>query len=735
MRKLLFAALAACIAASANAAVAELNPATGTIESSDGLFVGRDFTMIRNFKLELLYTPNTASEGQWVPMTWDSQGRLIVASYNSDHLLRLTIPRVGSNEPVRTERIMNEVGAAEGLVEAFGGLYMNVNRSNIRRHGIYKLTDNNNDDQFDTIRVIRNLRGSGDHGTHALHLAPDGQSIYVLSGNATPLTNYTFSRVPEVWGEDNLVMRVPMGAPGPGRSPESWVMNFNPEGTEFKVFAIGMRNPVDFSFNKDGEMFLYDSDMEFDMGSPWYVPTNVQHVTSGSDVGWRDGSRKHPLYYMDYFGTIGVVGSGSPVGSIFGTGAKFPARYQDAMFIADWSYGNLWAMMIEPDGASYKGEATQFISGRPFAVSGVIVNPADGSLLVQTTGTQFYRVSYTGPESTQATRPDSRFSAMRALRHSIEQYHGYRNPAAIGAVWDHLGDSDRAIRNAARIALEWQDPALWRDRAIAETDVRKSIAAIVALARTYGPDIYNRPADAPPYDRALQNRMVEALDRIDYGALSVPDKLDLLRAYQLTFIRLGPPSQEVAQRLIAKFDPHFPANYRELNWEVGEMLTYLQAPSAAGKLMGLLRTTGSAPMGSYFPNYEYINPLHRARNTPGSEGGDRNAFLAKQMDEIQYAQYLRTLTVGWTPELRREYLEWFGMAARTYSGGNQFAGFQQAIRADAISQIPANERAAVQDLIDQELTYNPSRNVRGGAGAVAPAAAGRGGQAGGRGGL
>jgi hypothetical protein len=165
------------------------------------------------------------------------------------------------------------------------------------------------------------------------------------------------------------------------------------------------------------------------------------------------------------------------------------------------------------------------------------------------------------------------------------------------------------------------------------------------------------------------------------------------------------------------------------------MLTYLQAPSAAGKLMGLLRTTGSAPMGSYFPNYEYINPLHRARNTPGSEGGDRNAFLAKQMDEIQYAQYLRTLTVGWTPELRREYLEWFGMAARTYSGGNQFAGFQQAIRADAISQIPANERAAVQDLIDQELTYNPSRNVRGGAGAVAPAAAGRGGQAGGRGGL
>jgi len=221
--------------------------------------------------------------------------------------------------------------------------------------------------------------------------------------------------------------------------------------------------------------------------------------------------------------------------------------------------------------------------------------------------------------------------------------------------------------------------------------------------------------------------MVAALDRIDFGSLTVPDKLDLLRAYQLTFIRLGQPSQEVVQRLIAKFDPFFPANYRELNWELGEMLTYLQAPSTVEKMMALLRTTGTAPVGSYFPLEEYINPLHRARNTPGSTGGDRNAVLAKQMDETEYAQFLRTLTVGWTPELRREYLEWFKFAAANYHGGNQFAGFQQAIRADAISQIPQNERGPIQDLIDEELTYNPSMNVRGGGGGAA--AAGRGGAA------
>jgi hypothetical protein len=733
MKRLILAALCAFASTHLHAALAELNVADGTIETPDGIFVGRDFTMIKDFKLELIYKTNTATEGQWVPLTWDNKGRLIVASYNSDHLLRLTIPKVGSNDPIRSEQIMNEVGAAEGLVMFNNSLYMNVNRSNIRRHGIYRLTDTNNDDQFDRIRVIRNLRGSGDHGTHNLHLAPDGKSIFVVSGNATPITEHTFSRVPAAWNEDNLVQRLSMGAPGPGRAPQSWIAEFDGEGKDFKLFAIGMRNPVDFSFNKDGEMFLYDSDMEFDMGTPWYRPTNIQHITSGSDIGWRDGSRKHPLYYMDYFGVIGVVGSGSPVGSVFGTGGKFPARYQDALFAADWSYGNLWATMINPRGASYTAEATPFISGRPFAVSGVIVNPADGSLLVQTTGTEFYRVTYTGSEPTTPTAPDATMAAQRALRKSLEEFHGKQDPRAIAAAWQHLDSQDAAIRNAARIALEWQDKALWRDRALAETDVRKSIAAIVALARMSGPDEFNRPPNSPPLDKALQNRMVAALDRIDFGALSVQDKLDLLRAYQLTFIRLGQPDSETGRRVAAKFDPHFPANYRELNWELAEILTYLQAPSAAAKMMALLRTAGSAPVGSFYPLHEYINPLMRARNTPGSSGGERNAVLAKQMDELQYVQFLRTLKTGWTPALREEYLKWFVTASGQYSGGNQFATAQQILRADAISQIPAAERAspALKPLIEQTLNYNPSRNVRGGAvpaaPQTAPTAPGRGG--------
>ena len=54
---------------------------------------------------------------------------------------------------------------------------------------------------------------------------------------------------------------------------------------------MGMRNPVSHQYNKDGEMFVYDSDMEFDKSTPWYRPTNVQHIISGADLGWRDGAK------------------------------------------------------------------------------------------------------------------------------------------------------------------------------------------------------------------------------------------------------------------------------------------------------------------------------------------------------------------------------------------------------------------------------------------------------------
>jgi hypothetical protein len=50
------------------------------------------------------------------------------------------------------------------------------------------------------------------------------------------------------------------------------------------------------------------------------------------------------------------VGPGS-TGVTFGYGAKFPAKYQEALFINDWSYGKLYAVHLKPEGAGIHGRA------------------------------------------------------------------------------------------------------------------------------------------------------------------------------------------------------------------------------------------------------------------------------------------------------------------------------------------------------------------------------------------
>jgi hypothetical protein len=88
----------------------------------------------------------------------------------------------------------------------------------------------------------------------------------------------------------------------------------------------------------------------------------------------------------------------------------------------------------------------------------------------------------------------------------------------------------------------------------------------------------------------------------------------------------------------------------------------------------------------------------------GPNVGASNAFLAKQEDQIQYAQFRRVLKAGWTPPLREEYFRWFNTAGTTYRGGNQCVTALQNIRADGISQLPADAKAAFGALITALMT-------------------------------
>ncbi len=628
------------------------------------------------FKIDQIYRVPKETQGSWVALCVDPKGRLIAADQNGK-LYRMTLPAPNRSTALLPEAIGVNLAGAHGLLYAFDSLYVMVNERGT--HGLYRVRDTDNDDRYDEVKLLREIRGGGEHGMHSIVMAPDGKSLYVVCGNSTELTRTDSSRVPFVWGEDNLATRIPTGFMDDSLAPQGWIARTDPDGKEWELIAAGFRNPFDIAFNRDGELFTYDADMEWDIGEPWYRPTRVNHVISGAEFGFRNGSGKWPANYLDSFGAVVDIGPGSPTGITFGYGAKFPEKFREALFISDWSFGKLRAVHLRPEGASYTAEVEEFLSGQPLPVTDVVINPKDGAMYLAVGGrgaqSALYRVTYTGGEIASSKGADSRAGEQRNLRHKLEGYHGHHDAAAIEAAWPYLADQDRAIRFAARTAVEWQDPSQWREKALKEPNPRKAIAALVALVRVSGRDQPHRTPDDPAPDPALRARVLDALDAIDWSRLGRADRVDLLRAYTLVLTRLGQLDDPTRQRLVAKFDPLFPARAVDVDFLLGELLCYLQAPNAATKIMAALR---EAPT---------------------------------QEEQIHYALVLRGLKAGWTLPLREAYFRWFVDDAAAFRGGNTFAGAMRTIKTQAVAALSGEERAALKPILEAQPTQKSTREL------------------------
>jgi putative heme-binding domain-containing protein len=638
-------------------AVNETTFAAASQRSSPKATPGDQFKVAKGFKVDLLYTVPKDQQGSWVNMTVDPKGRLIVSDQYGK-LYRVTPPPVGDpTTAIQVEPITAPIGEAQGLLWAFDSLYVVVNRGRTYPSGLYRVRDSDGDDRLDKVETLRPLEGAGEHGPHAVVLSPDGKSLYVIAGNATKLTKLAGSRVPQIYKEDQIL---PYLLDGNGfmrdeRAPGGCVYQVDPDGKDWVLVSMGYRNPFDMAFNANGDLFTYDSDMEWDVNTPWYRPTRVCQAASGSDLGYRNGSGKWPTYYPDSLPPVVNIGPGSPTGVTFGRGAKFPAKYQDALYLCDWSYGKLYAVHLTPKQSGYDGEVEEFISGTPLPLTDIVVNPLDRAMYFTTGGRMtlsgLYRVTYVGGESTEPSAGVPGGEEPRAIRRSLEAFHGRQDPAAIDKAWPFLGHADRLIRYAARVAIEFQDPKSWQDRAFSERAPAAALTALLAVSRTG--------------DKSLQPRLLEALDRLGWESLSVPQKLELLRVYELALIRMGIP-EDSSSRLVAKFDGLYPSKVREINAELSKMLVALQAPTAAAKTMALL------------------------------------AQAPTQEEQMDYVASLRLLKTGWSPELRKEYYSWFGKAAR-YRGGSSFAGFLRDIRADAVKTLTPTEKQSLGPLLETPL--------------------------------
>lgn len=398
------------------------------------------FKTMREFRVEPVLS--SAQTGSLLAMTFDELGR-IIASQENGPLVRASDAN-GDGKLDQVDVYCDLVKNCQGIL-CLGSHVLAVG-DGPDGPGLYRLIDENKDDKPEQARtLIKFVGGMGEHGAHVPVLGPDGM-VYVLVGNhAHPERAYDSTSPHKNFYEGDLIQPRYEDAGGHAvgiKAPGGVILRTDLEGKTLELHSGGYRNPYDFCFNRQGELFTFDSDMEWDLGLPWYKPTRLLHGTSGGEFGWRSGWATWPAHFLDALPASLDAGPGSPTGMTCYDHFMFPRRFQNSLFVCDWSRGRILNVRLERTDGSYKATSEVFVEGRPLNATDVEVGP-DGAVYFATggRGTQggVYRVSWIGKVPAEVLNLGQGLtSALRQPQPNAAWSH-HRIAATrreIGAAWD-----------------------------------------------------------------------------------------------------------------------------------------------------------------------------------------------------------------------------------------------------------------------------------------------------------
>ncbi|MHC4823990.1 MAG: family 16 glycoside hydrolase, partial [Planctomycetota bacterium] len=599
------------------------------------------FLLPDGFDVELVHSAGPG-QGSWASMTFGPEGEIYLSPERGP-LLRFTFPEGHGRSPA-VFKMDTPVHSAQGLLFAHGALYANVagDAGELGDGGLHRLRDEDGDGIFEDHSHLSRYGPASEHGAHGIVLGPDGL-LYVVIGNHTdPPTGYAKNSAYRSYAEDLVLPRIwdPRGHAHGMFAPAALVMRTDKDAKRWELVAGGMRNPYDLAFAPNGELFTYDADMEWDIGTPWYRSPRVVHVIPGGESGWRSGSGKWPAPYPDSLPAVAETGPASPVGITFGSGSGFPAPWQDRLFLADWAYGRISTMDLKAQGAGYQGTSHDFLSGKPLNVTDLEFGP-DGALWFITggRGTQsgLYRVTYSGASTPNPPSAGPAPNAETLVRRALE-----RDEVSFEETMLLLGSEDRVLRFAARLNLERRPHSTWME-SLKSMEASLALGELLLAAARIG-DAEQREEVR---SRILTWNFKEARPEVQWL---------LVRTAMLLRTRGGAAEQLSEDPGIASyFASAFPTRDVALNREIARLLVAVQAPGLPAILLQQM---------------------------------DLADF---QEEKLHYALLLRLVEQDWDEELRLRYLTWL-RHARSLPGGLSVAGFLSAMESDALSHLDTEAR-------------------------------------------
>ena len=716
-------------------------------ENEGGLSTQR-FKINKEFEVQELF--DDEKTGSLISIAFNEFGHILAG--RADGPLLLIYDSNDDGTPDKVNTYCDKVKNCQGVLALNGDVY--VTAIGPDGEALYRLSDKDRDGTLEDVKALFTFSGDGgEHGAHAVTLGPDGM-IYVSVGNhaginaefadASPYRNFY---------EGDLLPRYedPGGHANGVKAPGGVVIRTDLDGKEVELVAGGLRNAYDLAFSRLGEMFVHDSDMESDAGTTWYRPTRLDHVTPGAEFGWRSGWAKWPNYYVDSLPEILDTGRGSPTGATFYNHFAFPTRYQDRLFLADWSRGRILAVELKANGASYSATSEIFLEGQPLNVTDIEVGP-DGALYFVTggrgSGGGVYRIAWKGQVPEAVSNLGEGISA--AIRQP--QLHSAWARQKIAGVKNSLGDKwDSQILGVARSK---SNPWYYRTRALdlmhlfgpppsnellrllsedGNEIVRAKAAEMMGLhgnAET-GKQLLAMLSDG---DRAVRRKACEALTRIGQpvpfedikGILASDDRVEAWAARRLLeripteqwrdtilttdnnrlFIQgaiallVVAPDETNARAVVTRFQALTQGFVSDSDFT--DMLRVVQVALQRGDIAPDSVPELASALGIEFPsgdskiNRELVRLLAYLQV---SEPMDRYlAFLkseADAVDRLHLAMHLRFLNEGWADGKRIELLEFLQEAAKQ-EGGHSHKEYIANIQTDiAKSMSPEDGRAVL----------------------------------------
>jgi putative membrane-bound dehydrogenase-like protein len=234
-------------------------------------------------------------------------------------------------------------GIAAGVLHHDGDVYTTIVPD------VWKLRDTNDDGKADTRESIAYGFGAhlayAGHDMHGLTVGPDGRIYWTVGDKGV-----------SVKSKEGRHFKYPnQGA----------LLRCDPDGSNFEVYARGLRNIQEIAFDQFGNIFGVDNDSDRPGEKERFVYI-VQHM----DAGWRSNwqyrnnefnpwmdenlsvpwQKNQPAYILP---PISLYNNG-PAGMAFNPGTALGEEWKDYFFHTSAPNGQQWAFQVEEDGASYR---------------------------------------------------------------------------------------------------------------------------------------------------------------------------------------------------------------------------------------------------------------------------------------------------------------------------------------------------------------------------------------------